>query len=182
MVPRLGGPARSCWLVALPGDVQMTRAFAEDLRAVAERHHLGNFAMSAHFFTHWSAACAGGTTEDLDAMQVAVDGYAATGTTLNLTGFLALLARACGELGQIDRGLEALEASLDMARRSGELVFQAEAWRVKGALLRSRATKGEDAAQDLAAARACLETAIRVARDQGAVAIERWAAEELTKT
>lgn len=167
---------RACWLAALRGDGEATRAFAAELLAEAAPHGLDNFASAATFFGHRASLRGGTAAVDLDAMEAAIERYAARGTTLNRSAFLAHHARACGEAGQIDRGLAAVDASLSEAERSGELWFQAEAWRVKGELLGLRAATGAGRAQSRRAGRACFEAAQRTARGQGAVALERRAA------
>ncbi|MFN2323556.1 MAG: BTAD domain-containing putative transcriptional regulator [Trueperaceae bacterium] len=168
---------RACWLAALRGDADATRGLAADLRDVAGPHGLEPFALAATFFTHWAAVRAGGTSADLAAMHAAIERYAAGGTSLNRTAFLAHYAGACGDAGEVERGLAAVDASLAEADRSGERWFQAEAWRTKGELLRLRGATSAHRARDLRAVRACFETARRTAQAQGAAAFERRAAD-----
>jgi hypothetical protein len=77
-------------------------------------------------------------------MEGAITGYRATGTSLNHAAFLAHFAEACGEAGEVGRGIAAVDASLSAAARTGELWFQAEAWRTKCMLLHARANGDED--------------------------------------
>ncbi len=179
---RIDHPMTTCYmlgravsLAAVRGDADRTRALAHELATVAAAHDLGYFALAATLYAHRAAVRLGGTVADLDAMQTAIERCASTGTTLNQSTFLAHYAEACGELGQVERGLEAADAALAEADRCGERMFEAEAWRIKGSLLCLRAAKGGEPAQDLSAARASFESSIRTAREQGAVAIERRA-------
>jgi hypothetical protein len=167
---------RSCWSAAFRGDDDATGDLADRLLAVATPFGFGNFAHAATFFLHRAAVRRGGGTDDLAAMEGAITGYRASGTSLNHAAFLAHFAEACGEAGEVGRGVAAIDASLGAAARSGELWFQAEAWRIKGMLLRARANGDEDPERTRRAAHACLETAVHVARQQGATAIERRAA------
>jgi DNA-binding SARP family transcriptional activator/tetratricopeptide (TPR) repeat protein len=170
---------RSCWSATLRGDDDATCDLAGRLLAVATPFGFVNFAHAATFFLHRAAVRRGGGTDDLAAMEGAITGYRASGTSLNHAAFLAHFAQGCAEVGEVGRGIAAVDASLGAAARSGELWFQAEAWRIKGVLLRARADGDEDPERTRRAARACLETAQHVARQQGATAIERRAAESL---
>jgi predicted ATPase len=58
--------------------------------------------------------------------------------------FLALLAEALGKVGQIEEGLAVLIEALDMVGKTGERFYEAELYRLKGALtLQSQASLGQ---------------------------------------
>jgi len=188
LADRIGHPmttgyvrGRACWLAALRGDAEVTRDLAADLASVAGSHGLDAFALAAAFFARLAAVRAGSADADADlgAMHAAIERYHASGTALNRSAFLVHHAQACGLAGQVDRGLRAIDGSIAEAERSGETWFQAEAWCVKGELLRLRAADGVRQERGLRAAQACFETARRTAELQGAVAFERRAAEAL---
>jgi predicted ATPase len=163
---------RSCWLAAEKGDVDAVRGFAPVWRRLAQQYGLEIFALGAQFFAHWAAvhATAVHTTpplaEDIEQMHQAMEAYRTTGTTLNRTAFLVFFAEACGKAGQIARGLAAVEESLFLAEQTGELWFQATAWRVKGELLAQQAGHGVAPAA-IPGAAACFEMARQVAAQQG---------------
>ena len=185
LAERIGHPmttcyalGRSCWLAALRGEVEANRRLAAELQAAAATFGFESFVLAASFFTHRASVLAGAVA-DVAPMQEAIERYHDTGTRLNRTAFLAYLAQACGVAGDVAAGLAAVDASLAAAERSGELWFQAEAWRIKGELLRLRARDHPKRERILRAARACLVTACLTAHRQGAVALERRAAASL---
>jgi predicted ATPase len=160
---------RSCWLAALQGQLEGVRGYASSLGQVAREFGLESFALAARFWEHWAANQGGAPTADgLAQMYQAVEEYHATGTVLNRTGFLVLFGQACGTAGQIARGLATVDESLALAEQTGELWFQAEAWRVKGELLCLQAGNQAEPEVPLREAEVCFERARQVARQQGA--------------
>ncbi len=166
---------RACWLAALQRDADATRDLAADLGRSAAAYALENFVLASTFFAQLASVGVDASEADLRLMHEAIERYHATGTLLNRTAFLAYYAQACGVAGSVTRGLIAIDESLTIAKRSGELWFQAEAWRIKGELLRRRAQGHETPERVQRAARACLETARLTANRQGAIALERRA-------
>ena len=171
---------RACWLAAMRGDGEANLGLAADLHEAAAAFGFESFVLAASFFTHRASVLSGAVAE-IEPMHEAIERYHATGTCLNRTAFLAYFAQTCGVAGDVARGLAAIDASLTAAERSGELWFQAEAWRIKGELLRIRARSHPERERIVRAARACLVTACLTARRQGAVAFERRAAASLAE-
>ena len=160
--------ARSCWLMAMKGEVEAVGAYAARLHQAAEPYGFNNFMLAACFFRHWTAVnITPPQAEDLEQMHQAMEAYRATGTMLNRTAFLVFFAEACGKVGQIERGLAAVEESLCLAKQTGELWFQAAAWRIKGGLLARQAGQGV-VSEAVPNAAACLAMARQVAEQQGA--------------
>jgi predicted ATPase len=89
--------------------------------------------------------------------------------------FMALLAEAHGQAGQIDEGQRILDEALEEVQNKEEHLYEAEVYRLKGELLR----------QDLAAhqreAEACFQRALDVARHQQAKSLELRAAMSLSR-
>jgi len=159
--------SRSCWLAAMRGEMAAVRAYADRLHQVAQPYGLHNFVLAARFFQHWTAVhTTPPLAEDIEQMHQAMEAYRATGTTLNCTAFLVFFAEACGKAGQIARGLAAVEESLLLAEQTGELWFQAAAWRVKGELLTLQAGHGVASAA-IPGAAACFGMARQAAAQQG---------------
>jgi len=163
--------ARSCWLAAMQGKIEDVRSYAATLGQVAQTFGMQNFVLAAQFFQHW-AAVEGGTpdSERITSMTQAIEDYCSTGTLLNRTGFLVFFGQACSRAGQFARGLDAVDESLALAEQTEELWFQAEAWRVKGELLRRQSAGQRHPEEVLHAAGTCFERARQVARQQQA----RW--------
>jgi predicted ATPase len=88
------------------------------------------------------------------------------------TYFLGLLAAALGKAGERRDALNVVAEALDTAERSGERFYAAELHRQRGELLL--------AGGDLADATRSFETALGIARNQRARALERRALQALS--
>jgi tetratricopeptide (TPR) repeat protein len=82
------------------------------------------------------------------------------------------LAEACLAAGTAPEGLEAIAKAFNSIH-AGERLFEAEAWRLKGELLRLEQEPGQ--------AEQCFRTALQVAGNQSALALELRAATSLGK-
>ncbi|MCZ6831319.1 MAG: hypothetical protein O7F73_17350, partial [Gammaproteobacteria bacterium] len=80
------------------------------------------------------------------------------------------LSEACLATGTAAQGLEAIETAFNIIH-AGERLFEAEAWRLKGELLRLEKKTGQ--------AEQCFRTALKVASEQSALALELRAATSL---
>jgi predicted ATPase len=99
----------------------------------------------------------------------------ATGTALWEPYFLALLAEAYGQEGQIEAGLAALSEALAAVQATGERWGEAELYRLRGELLLLPPCR--DAHQ----AETCFQQALAVARQQQAKSWELRAAVSLAR-
>ena len=101
-------------------------------------------------------------------------GWRATGAGVVSPWWLALLAEACGKVGQLDEGLRALEEALTAVQHNEEHNYEAEVYRLKGELLlqQSAAQQGE--------AEEHFQQALTVARRQQAKSWELRAAMSLS--
>ena len=93
--------------------------------------------------------------------------------------YLAQLATAYEKRGQTEEGLSILTEALDFVDKTGEGVFEAELYRLKGELLR----QSDDQSLELRAtdAEACFRQAIDIARQQEAKSWELRAATSLAR-
>lgn len=172
---------RSCWLAAMKGDFEAVCAYAETLYQAAQPYGFNNYVLAARFFIQWATVMRGTPPIDsLAQMQQAMATYRATGTLLNQTAFLVFFAQACGVAGEIARGLAAVDESLALGEQTGELWIQAEAYRVKGTLLRLQAREQPRPADALKAANVCFEQAREIAEKQGAQSFALRALKEMT--
>ena len=168
--------ARACWLAALRGDHATTGARAADLRRIVREHDLGNYLLTATFFSEFAQRDRP-AAERLERMADAMERYRLSGTLLGRSALLTHFARACVEEGQPERGLAAVNAALAASAHSGERWVDAETWRTKADLLgmcRAGRRHGERTRRAVAA---CLHTALRIANAQGATALARRAEE-----
>jgi predicted ATPase len=89
--------------------------------------------------------------------------------------FLALLAEACGGMGQAEEGLNVLAEALDIVHKNGERFYEAELHRLKGELTLALSQENE------AESEACFCQALEVARWQSAKSLELRAAMSLSR-
>jgi predicted ATPase len=110
-----------------------------------------------------------------------MDEYQNLGTVLNRTAFLILFAQACTAAGQLARGMEALNESIELGKRTEERWFEAEAYRMKGELIVHMAA-GADLPEDVAGeAEGCFKAALKLARQQKARMLELRAVTSLSR-
>jgi predicted ATPase len=123
----------------------------------------------------WAQVAQGQEEEGLAQMRHGLTALRATGASLRLPYYLALLAEACGRTGQASEGLTLLAEALAQAHKTGESWTAAELHRLKGELLLSLS------ADNLAEAEGCFYQALAIARRQQAKALELRAATNLSR-
>ena len=101
-------------------------------------------------------------SDGLDQIREAVNGLSESRTLLWLPLCLAVLAEAYRRTERIEEGLKAAAQGLQLVQQGGERCWEPELYRIRGELL----LKGDPS--DPAEGRAALESAVRVAREQGA--------------
>jgi predicted ATPase len=116
--------------------------------------------------------------ESITQMRQGLAAYRATGSRWIEPYFLALLAEAYGNAGQVHEGLDVMTEALDVIGTTREFAWEAELYRIKGELLlnvkcemRNKEWTPED----------CFKKALDVARDQQAKSWELRAAMSLSR-
>lgn len=172
---------RACWVGAVKRDIQQIQTRVLPLIAEARRCEFKIIECAALFFQNFVSLQLGqDVSRALNRMEAAMNEYYATRTVLNRPAFLGLFAQSCLDANQIERGLLAIEESLRMGKATGELWFQAEAWRIKGDLL--FVSLGDSLEKtSLSQVEACFRSAYHLARQQDARAFELRAALSLVR-
>src|SRR5262249_43093830 len=98
-----------------------------------------------------------------------------TGAALQRPYFLALLAEVHGTMGQPEAGLTVLTKALALVDQTGEHFYEAELYRLKGALL------VQQHADHQAEAEHCFLHALAIARNQQAKSLELRVATSLAR-
>src|SRR5215471_3537606 len=123
-----------------------------------------------------AVAAEGDGDRGLAEMREGLEALRLAGLRLGNSAQLALLTEGCLQLDRVDEGLAAVETGLTYSRESGESVFDAELWRLRGELLARRAPRsGRGRAAMPAEVSECFEKARAVARSQGARGLEQRA-------
>ena len=130
----------------------------------------------------WGTICkglmhirAGHVEAGIGKMRQGIDAWESTGAVAGRVQQLLMLGQAYLQAGQITEGLDAAAEALSVVDSSGLRFFEAEAWRLKGALLLQA---GDTAGIE---AEACLQHAIEIARRQTARLWELRAAVTLAR-
>jgi predicted ATPase len=162
-------------LSQLRRDPESARTQAEAAMAVSREHGIDAVELWCLLPRGWAVAQQGEVAKGISDIREGMKRRQAYGMGAVWPWFLALLAEACGTVGQHDDGLRALEEALQWVQRNDEHLYEAEVYRIKGELLLKRHVP------DPAAAEQCFERALQVARRQEAKSWELRAAMSLSR-
>src|SRR5262249_37644950 len=127
---------------------QATRAQAEAARALCAEQGITHYAAWSLLPRGWALAQQGEVTEGIAQIGQGFAGWRATGAGAVWPWFLALVAEACGKVGQFNEGLRALEEALAAVQRNEEHLYEAEVYRLKGELLLQEAPAHQEEAEE----------------------------------
>jgi len=151
------------------------QAHAEALLALGTEHGFPRYAAWGALYRGWALAAQGQGAEGIAQIRQGLAAYQATGAALGMPGFLARLAVAYGQVGQVDEGLHLVVEALAVVDTTGERYYKAELHRLHGELLLRQAVAEAQAAE------ACFQQALAVARRQQAKSWELRAATSLSR-
>jgi class 3 adenylate cyclase/predicted ATPase/ABC-type transport system involved in cytochrome c biogenesis ATPase subunit len=167
--------AWGCIFRQLLRDPSSARDLAQAAIALATEQGFPLYAAVGSVVYGWSLTDAGQAEDGIAKIRRGRSAYASTGAEMWSAYFLGLEAEACGRSGQAREGLELVAAALAQVSRIEGRWIEAELYRVQGELL--LAVPDPDEVQ----AEACLNKALAVAREQGAVLWELRAASSLSR-
>jgi len=151
-------------------DAAATYASGDAVLAFATAQGLGHHAAYGRILLGWALAMQGDTAAGVAHIHQGLAAIQGTGLRLYCPYFLALLAEAYGQAGQPEVGLTVLAEALTLVATTEERWWEAELYRLQGALLlqlpRPEACQAEG----------CFRQALEVARGQQAKALELRAA------
>jgi predicted ATPase len=153
---------------------QTVWAHAEAMLALATEHGFARHVALGTLFRGMALAGQGQRAEGFAQMRQGLAAYRATASAAGMSGYLAQLAEAYGQVGQVDEGMHLLAEALAMVDTTGERHTEAELHRLHGELLLRQAVP--DAPQ----AESCFQQALAVARHQQAKSWELRAAMSLS--
>jgi class 3 adenylate cyclase/predicted ATPase len=137
---------------------QAAQKRAEAAIALSEEHSLPQFLTVGMILRGWALAAQGGAEEGIAAMREGLAVRRDQGIELARPWYLALLAGAYDESGQVDEGMSVVTEALSLPDAG---FLEAELHRLKGRLLLGR--RGRAAAEE---AQACFEQGLEIARRQ----------------
>jgi DNA-binding NtrC family response regulator/predicted ATPase len=167
----------AAWLHQLRRETALTRERAEALLALCDEQGFVLFRTVGSIMRGWALAEQGHTAEGIAQMHEGLTSRRTSGAKGTDACYIAMLAEGYGRSGQLEAGLTALAEALAAVEQSGVRFYEAELYRLKGALLLAQAGTGH-AVQE---AEACFRQALAVARRQQAKWLELRAAISLSR-
>jgi predicted ATPase len=158
-------------------ELPAVRESAEATTAIATEHGLAFWRACGQVMGGWALAGQGAPASGLAQLRQGLSACKARGAETYRTYFLALLAEALAQEGQIKEGLDVLAEALTLMHDTGEGLHGAELHRLQGELLLRR----EAAEATCREAEACFRRALTSARQQQAKSLELRAVMSLVR-
>lgn len=155
------------WLQQLCGDVDVAHQRAEATLTLSASQRFPLWLGQSLLLQGWARTARAPSEETLAQMQHGLETYEATGAGLGRPYFLALLAEAHGQMGQIATGLRLIGEARELVQTTAECWWQAELHRLHGELLLD-AAGGKRQAE----AEESFQQALTIARQQQAKSLE----------
>jgi class 3 adenylate cyclase/tetratricopeptide (TPR) repeat protein len=162
-------------LYQLCGDAVRTEQVASEDLDLATEQVLPFFGAHAMVLGGWAAVNRGQGEAGLEKIREGIDAFRATGSAVELSHWLGLLAEACGDTERPEEGLRVVGEALQHVNETGIVYYEPELRRVEGEL-RLRCEAG-----DATAAESSFWRSIEIARNQGAKSWELRAAMSLAR-
>jgi predicted ATPase len=157
-----------CAAVLSQSDPAQAERFASDLIEVSTRHSFGFWLACGAVLRGWARSASGNTAEGLSWIEDGIRDYRATGSMLMLPYFLGLKARALHLADRTPEALEAINEAEALVERLEARHMCATLHTLRGVFL---STVGADETQ----IEASFSEAIRVAKEQKSVSLEKRA-------
>ena len=152
-----------------------TRKRAEATVALCEGHGFAYYLAWGTIVQGWVGVESGKVEDGMAEMQQGLAALRATGSSLRLPYYRALLAAAFGKTSHVAEGLRALDEAFADVQQTGERWLEAELHRLKGELLLQKPSDNS------AEAETCFQKALDIARQQQAKSWELRAANSLAR-
>ena len=160
-------------LLSIIGDDVGLEQRVDGLVAIATDQGFPFYRATGAIYRGWVKAKNADVTEGLSLLRAGSSAYCATGATVWMPLYIALLAAACEIAGQIEEAAARLDQALQLVERTGERWFAAELDRQRGQLLLRQGHP--EAAEKL------YREALSIAREQEAKLWELRAAASLAR-
>jgi class 3 adenylate cyclase/predicted ATPase len=160
-------------LLLLVGNFGALDEWAGQLIAVATEQGFPHWRGEGTVYLGWAKVKNGEVAEGISLLRSGTSAYRVTGAETFMPHYVALLAGACANAGQIEEAVNLLEDALQIAERTGERWFAAELNRHKGQLLLRQGHS--EVAEEL------YRKAFSIAEEQGAKLWELRAAVSLAR-
>ncbi len=171
-------------LYMLHGDWKESQARAEEAIQLSQKFGFSYWLAMSTIYLGYDMFQQGRREEGIEIMRKGLEAESATGAEIGRPYFLALFGEISGQMGNIPKGLELIDRSIDSVTNTSEGLARAEIHRLKGELLlraRTDPRYADASARLLPEAESCLQKAVEIARNQRAVPLERRAMASLDR-
>jgi predicted ATPase len=165
----------AAWCAQLCRNPQVTAVQAAAVLTLAHEHAFASLGAMGMVFQGWAVAMQGQVAAGLAQMREGLEAYQALIGGVSRPLFLALLAEAHGQAGQIAESLALLAEALSVVQHTGDRWWEAELYRLQGEFLLMQSTN------HAAEAVTCFQQALVLARRQQAKSLELRAAMSLAR-
>jgi predicted ATPase len=165
----------AAWVAQFRRDVPAVQAQAEAAIALATAQGFPLWAASGTILRGWALARQAQDEAGIAQIRQGIAARHAAGSVLHTPYYCTMLADACDHLGHPADGLQALAEAHTLVEQHDDHWWEAEVYRLRGALLLRQA------GTPLAEAEACFQQALDVARRQEAKSLELRAAMSLAR-
>ena len=162
------------WLAIDSGDEGRARALAERLAGLADAQHLGFMQPMGTIMRGWASVHDGRAAEGIAMIEKGLDAYRRSGQPLYMPWALGLLAGVCVGEGRLERARAALVEAFEIVEATGQRVLEAELHGLMGELVLAESADAPEAERRFT-------RGLRLARSQGARALEQRAAARLER-
>lgn len=156
-------------------EVRAAQACAEAAISLAQAQGFAHWMAGGAILHGWALAHQGQAQEGIAQLHQGMMAWRAIGAELARPYFLALLAEAQGMMGQPEAGRMVLAEALTLAATTGERWYEAELYRLKGALLLQQSSDNQAEVEH------CFHHALAIAQNQQAKSLELRAATSLAR-
>jgi predicted ATPase len=165
------------WFYHWHREAQTIRVCAEEAIALSCEQGFPLREAQGTILRGWALAVQAHQEEGMAQMHQGLAALRATGTEVNLTYYLSLLAETYGQRGQTDEGLCVVAEALAGVQNGRERWWEAELQRLRGELLLGQ----EGTSRNVVEVERCFQQALAIGRDQKAKALELRAAMSLSR-
>ena len=168
-------------------ETQLAREAAETAIGLCQEQGFAYYLAWVTVMRGWALTAQRQGDEGMAEMRRGLDAIRATGARLRQPYYLALLAEACGQTGEVEAGVKMLAEGLGAAHHHGECWQEAELYRLQGELLIGshdpRASRSQPSGCQTIDTRVerCFHQALAIARRQHAKSLELRAAMSLAR-
>jgi predicted ATPase len=167
--------AWGAWLHQLRREPRATQEQAEAAITVCTEQGFAQLLAFGRLLRGWALATQHQGDEGITQIHQGLEAYQATGAAVGRPQYLALLAEAQGQRGQVEMGLALLTEAVTAVEQTGERSYEAELHRLTGQLLGARSGAPPREAETR------LRQALAIARRQDARSLELRAAISLAR-